>query len=142
MKLFLEEYVKYMIHQADLALTNYAKNLLQPYNLAPEQNFIMLVLWNHQNGISQNEIAELLNKDKTNIARMIVTLEKKGLIKRKVNGIDRRSYDVFLTDKGHELRSTIIPITLEANEQIIKGLTAEELEEVKRILTKIMDNVK
>ncbi len=139
---FLEEYVKYIIHQADLALTGYAKSLLEPYNLAPEQNFIMLVLWNHKNGISQNEIAELLNKDKTNIARMIVTLENKGLIRRSVNNIDRRSYDVYLTEKGDELRSKIIPITLDANKQIIKGLTKEELDEVKRILMKIMENVK
>lgn len=142
MSFFLEEYVKYIIHQADLALTSYAKNLLEPYNLAPEQNFIMLVLWNHKNGISQNEIAELLNKDKTNIARMIVTLENKGLIRRSVNNIDRRSYDVYLTEKGDELRSKIIPITLDANKQIIKGLTKEELDEVKRILKKIMENVK
>ncbi len=142
MSFFLEEYVKYIIHQADLALTSYAKNLLEPYNLAPEQNFIMLVLWNHKNGISQNEIAELLNKDKTNIARMIVTLENKGLIRRSVNNIDRRSYDVYLTEKGDELRSKIIPITLDANKQIIKGLTKEELDEVKRILKKIMENIK
>ena len=142
MSFFLEEYVKYIIHQADLALTGYAKSLLEPYNLAPEQNFIMLVLWNHKNGISQNEIAELLNKDKTNIARMIVTLENKGLIRRSVNNIDRRSYDVYLTEKGDELRSKIIPITLDANKQIIKGLTKEELDEVKRILMKIMENVK
>ncbi len=142
MNFFLEEYIKYIIHQADLSLTGYAKNLLEPYNLAPEQNFIMLVLWNHKNGISQNEIAELLNKDKTNIARMIKTLEIKGLIKRRVNDIDKRSFEVYLTEKGSELRSTIIPITVEANKQIIKGLTKEELDEVKRLLLKIIDNVK
>ncbi|WP_431799789.1 MarR family winged helix-turn-helix transcriptional regulator [Halobacillus andaensis] len=78
MNLAFQDYISIKIHKTDLKLTGYIKSQLKPYNLAPEQNLIMMLLW-EENGLSQNQLAARLNKDKTNIARMASNLEKKVL---------------------------------------------------------------
>jgi len=140
MKLSLNEYISIFIHQTDLSLTSYVKSQLAPFNLAPEQNLIMMLLW-EKDGRTQNEISEILLKDKTNIARMVGNLENKGFIKRISNEKDRRSLQLFLTQQGKELGSSVIPITEEFNKLVCNGITEEELSEVRRILSKICQNV-
>ncbi|MBP1155588.1 MULTISPECIES: MarR family transcriptional regulator [unclassified Paenibacillus] len=141
MNLSLHEYISIIIHQTDLTLTSYVKNQLAPYNLAPEQNLVMMLLW-EKDGLNQNEIAEQLVKDKTNVARMLSNLEQKGFIQRVCPKNDRRSLRVYLTEEGKQLGNHIIPLTEEFNDLVNKGITNEELNELKRILTKISNNVK
>ncbi|MEK4029780.1 MULTISPECIES: MarR family transcriptional regulator [Bacillaceae] len=140
MKLALHDYISIFIHQTDLTLTSYVKQKLSPFNIAPEQNLIMMLLW-EEDGLNQNEIAEKLNKDKTNIARMVFNLEQKGLIRRISNEQDRRSLRVYLTNEGKELGNHVVPIAEEFNELICKGISKEELTEVRRILSKMCLNV-
>lgn len=140
LKLSLADYISIFIHQTDLTLTNYVKSKLAPFQLAPEQNLIMMLLW-EKDGLNQNEIAEKLNKDKTNIARMVFNLEQKGFIRRVCCEHDRRSLKVYLTEQGKELGDRVIPITEEFNELVCKGISDEELAEVKRILSKMCANL-
>ncbi|MBG9546053.1 MarR family transcriptional regulator [Cytobacillus firmus] len=140
MKLSWGDYISIAIHQTDLTLTGYIKQKLAPFNLAPEQNLILMLLW-ERDGLSQNAIAETLNKDKTNIARMVLNLERKGFIKRTISQSDRRSLIVNLTEEGKVLGDKIIPITEEFNHLVIKGITEEEIKELDRILTKMRRNV-
>ncbi|WP_134699420.1 MarR family winged helix-turn-helix transcriptional regulator [Ammoniphilus sp. YIM 78166] len=140
MKFSFREYIGIVIHQTDLTLTNYVKAKLAPFNLAPEQNLIMMLLW-EQDGLNQNEIAEQLNKDKTNIARMLYNLEEKGFIQRMASEHDRRSLRVYLTETGKELRASIMPIAEEFNDLVCKGISEEDLLVFKRVLSKICDNV-
>ena len=141
MKLSLNDYISIVIHQTDLTLTSYVKTKLAPLNIAPEQNLIMMLLW-EQDGMTQNEIAEKLYKDKTNIARMASNLESKGFIQRVISKEDRRSLKLYLTDKGKELGHSVTPIAEEFNRQVCNGITDEELKELRRILSKIRDNVR
>ncbi|MFP5114910.1 hypothetical protein ACSU64_21375 [Bacillaceae bacterium C204] len=61
----LNEHIGILIRNTDLAIANYVKKKLEPFNLAPEQNLIMMILWK-QEGISPNEFVLHLNKDKGN----------------------------------------------------------------------------
>ena len=140
MKLSLQDYISIFIHQTDLTLTNYIKTKLDPFNIAPEQNLIMMLLW-EKDGMTQNEIAEKLYKDKTNIARMASNLENKGFIQRVPNQEDRRSLKLYLTAKGKELGQSVIPMAEEFNQQVCKGITDDELKELRRILGKMRDNM-
>lgn len=81
MKTRFNDYISIKIHQIDLTLTSYIKAKLAHLNIAPEQNLILMLLW-EEDGLSQNEIARRLDKDKSNITRMLSSLEKKGFIKK------------------------------------------------------------
>ncbi len=141
MKFSFRDYFGIVIHQTDLTLTNYVKSKLAPFNLAPEQNLNMMLLW-EKDGLNQNEIAEELNKDKTNIARMLYSLEQKGFIQRIASEHDRRSLRVYLTEKGKELGTSIIPIAEEFNDLVCKGIAEEDLMVVRKVLSRMCENVK
>ncbi|PYZ92053.1 MarR family transcriptional regulator [Salipaludibacillus keqinensis] len=140
MNLTFQDYISIKIHQTDLSLTNYIKSKLEPFNLAPEQNLIMMLLW-EQDGLTQNQLVTKLNKDKTNVARMAWNLEKKGFIVRSHCPADRRAMKLFLTDFGTELGEQVIPIAEEFDQTVCKGLTEGELAELDRLLSKINLNV-
>jgi len=140
LKLSFNDYISIFIHQTDLLLTNYVKNQLAPFNIAPEQNLIMMVLW-EKDGLTQNEVGQKVDKDKTNIARMATSLEQKGFIKRSTCPYDRRSQRLYLTEQGRKLGETVIPIAEEFNNMVCKGISNEELSEVKRILSIMRKNV-
>nr|WP_100403246.1 MarR family transcriptional regulator [Bacillus sp. FJAT-42315] len=141
MNVSLDEYISIYIHQTDLLITSEVKSRLAPFNIAPEQNLVMMLLWK-KDGLSQQEIAEKLKKDKTNIARMLLNLEQKGLIRRVCCQHDRRSLKVFLTEKGDNLKEIIIPIAKEINKQIYKGISEEELQTVRSVLSKMRENLR
>jgi MarR family transcriptional regulator, organic hydroperoxide resistance regulator len=140
LKLTFKDYISIRLHKTDLNLTNLIKSKLEPYNLAPEQNLIMMLLW-EQEGLTQYQLVEYLNKDKTNIARMASSLESKGFITKVHCQNDRRSVKLYLTEKGKSLGKSVIPILEEFNSIVTSGITDEELAQLERILTKMNNNV-
>jgi len=141
LKFSFQDYISIKIHKTDLLLSSFIKAKLEPFNLAPEQNLIMMLLWEND-GLTQNELVKRLDKDKTNIARMASSLEKKGFIKRSECPNDRRSVKLYLTECGKELGTSVIPIAEQFNEIVRNGLTNEELLELDRLLSKITENVR
>ena len=140
MKVVFNDFLSILIHQTDLTLTSYIKAKLAPLNIAPEQHLILMLLWK-KDGLTQNEIAKKLEKDKTNVARMICNLEKKGFITRHINEIDNRSFHVFLTENGKKLGETIKPLAEEFNRTVCAGISKEEQQIVKQVLLKMRQNV-
>lgn len=140
MKLGFQDYISIKIHQTDLNLTKYIKSKLEDFNLAPEQNLVMMLLW-EKDGLTQNQLAEKLNKDKTNIARMASSLEKKGFIKRAHPKEDRRSLMLYLTEDGKDLGEKVIPVAEDFNDVVTQGISNEEIQELERLLSKIDQNV-
>ncbi|WP_338660862.1 MarR family winged helix-turn-helix transcriptional regulator [Paraclostridium sordellii] len=53
-------------------------------------------------GVAQDEIIRNLSIDKAAATRIAQSLEKKEIIKRVRNENNKRFFNVFLTDKGHE----------------------------------------
>lgn len=88
------------------------------------------------------ELAERLHKDQTNVARMLFKLEKKEFIYRVVHETDRRSLRVYLTPKGRDIKEEILTPSNEAYNKTIQGLSKEEVETFRRVLTVIYNNVK
>ncbi|MBR2569153.1 MAG: MarR family transcriptional regulator, partial [Paenibacillus sp.] len=93
-------------------------------------------------GITQKELAERLYKDQANIARMLYKLEQKGFIHRTTHEKDRRSLRVYLTAEGRDIKDNILEPSIEAYNKTIAGLTEEEVENFRRTLSIIYNNVK
>ncbi|TDL34216.1 MarR family transcriptional regulator [Jeotgalibacillus sp. S-D1] len=140
MNLSFQDYISIKIHKTDLLLTGFIKTKLEAYNLAPEQNLIMMLLW-EKDGLTQNQLVQKLTKDKTNIARMASNLEQKGFIYRSHCDEDKRVIRLFLTPVGKQLGEEVIPVAEAFNKTVCTGLTKEELIELERLLSKISANV-
>ncbi|GGH28838.1 MarR family winged helix-turn-helix transcriptional regulator [Paenibacillus segetis] len=130
-----------LLRDLHLEVTNYLTKLLAPVRLAPEQHLLMALLL-EQEGLSQNEIANHLSKDKASVARMIASLENKGYIRKVISKQDRRSVNVFVTEEGRKLETIINEVTIKLNEIIETGLSASEYSTLKTLLTRVQNNVK
>ena len=69
---------------------------------------VLSSLW-HEQGISQQILAERIAKDKACLTNLMNNLEKKGYVHRKEDLADRNKL-VFLTPEGEEFKEQIRPI--------------------------------
>lgn len=81
-------------------------------NITSEQWGVLKCLWQEE-GISQSEIAEKVDKDKASITRILDIMQKNNLIKRCDDELDRRSYRIFLTEEGKSLENKLKPVAQE-----------------------------
>lgn len=137
----LEQYIGVNVQRAALKLNNYYQKVVNPFDITVDQWEILIVLWEKE-GITQKELAERLHKDQTNVARMLFKLEKKEFIYRVVHETDRRSLRVYLTPKGREIKEEILAPSMDAYNKTIQGLSQEEVDTFRRVLTVIYNNVK
>lgn len=70
---------------------------------------VLSSLW-HEQGITQQVLAERTAKDKACLTNLMNNLENKGYVRREEDPTDRRSKLVFLTNEGEEFRNQIRPI--------------------------------
>jgi DNA-binding MarR family transcriptional regulator len=140
-KMDLLDNIAVLIHDVKLDVAMCMTKSLAPYDITPEQAFIIILL-NERDGLSQGEIAFALRKDKSSITRMIMSLENKGVMHRITSSYDRRYFKVSLTDKGKSLATNVIPCISGTIDLLQTGFSLEELNELRRLLIKMSDNMK
>ncbi|MDD2419509.1 MAG: MarR family transcriptional regulator [Bacteroidia bacterium] len=110
------------------------------FNLTPEQYLVMDTLWD-EGVLSQQQIADILLKDKNSVTKLIDALENKGLVKRIADLKDRRQNKIHLTDKAVSLKDDITVIAIETTNAIIKDIPKEDLIRFVKVLNKMSENM-
>jgi DNA-binding MarR family transcriptional regulator len=77
---------------------------------------------------NQERIARVLGMDKGNAAKMMLSLENQGLVRRNVNPKNRREYIIELTDDGREKIGIIINAVEDWEREALSHLSAYERE--------------
>lgn len=103
----------------------YMLNNLKKYNLGIGQLHFLKRLYLND-GINQESLAKSLNFTKATGTRAIKKLEEEGYIIRKNDVADKRAYNVFLTDKGKELKPEIEKVTSKWGEILFSGFNEKE----------------
>lgn len=106
---------------------------LARYDLTPEQWQIMALIWLSETPLRQQDITEMLVKDKHNISRMVRRLEAKGWIERES---DPHSRAFFLrpTALGQSLKDEVPRALLAHFDRIGLGLTPAQAQELIALL--------
>lgn len=91
--------------------------------------------------LSQTELANLVFKDHPTLTRIIDLLCKKGYVERVAHPLDRRSFQLHLTESGLEKVSELKPKILEIREKAWENLTTKDFDEFRRILDTIYRNL-
>ena len=89
------------------------------------------------NLLSQQEIANLLQKDKSGIQRSIRTLERDGYLRIINDAVDRRKNLIQLTPAGKMAVEKVIEATERIDKQVTDQLSATELDVFLTTLRKI-----
>lgn len=101
---------------------------------------ILANLW-AQDGIKQQDLADDMIRNKSSITKMILALEKDGLVERKIDNQDKRKKKIYLTKEGKEFKRFIIEKARNGEKQATKGLQAEEVSIAKKVLQTIYSNL-
>ena len=90
-------------------------------------------------GLTQGKLCEVLSQEKTGVSRLVASLEKHGLVRRKSNAEDRRVKYIFITDAGRELVDFTVDIVLESREAMVRHVAPADYEVCKRVLWQIIE---
>jgi DNA-binding MarR family transcriptional regulator len=92
-------------------------------------------------GLSQVELASLLEKNGPNVTRILDVMEKNDLITRNADPADRRKYLIHLTSKGREMKAKITPLSQIARDKAFASLSENDLKTFREILNRIYANL-
>ena len=88
-------------------------------------------------GISQDNLAQRICINKSNIARQVAALEESGFITRAPSFEDKRVMKLYPTEKTLKLLPQILAILDIWEEQLTAGLTQDELELLSDLLSRM-----
>lgn len=93
-------------------------------------------------GISQDELADMIYINKSNVTRQLSALEENGYITRSLRESDRRVTEVYPTRKALDILPEIKEFLHIWNEYITSDLTEEEKQQFFTLLERIADKAK
>lgn len=108
--------------------------------LTPEQFMLIDLLWNHGE-MSQQQLADQMQKDKNSVTKLVDAIERKGFVVRQQNLNDRRSNTLVLTEKANQLKPGAKQKGISILDQILEGIDEEELRAFLTTLRKLNNNM-
>lgn len=98
---------------------------LDSLGINPKQYGALLVIYNHPN-ISQKEVGNKLQIDRTTIGQQIDILEQKGLVIKVAHQSDRRIYCMKLTEYGEEVIKSLWEKMKQCEDQVLSTLAKDK----------------
>jgi DNA-binding MarR family transcriptional regulator len=95
---------------------------------------IMRILMKQEN-VNQQDLADMLFKDKSNLTYLIDNMVKAGWAVRQEDVKDRRNKLIKLTDKAWRLQEQLAPLSTNSFLDLAKNLNDEEVESGIKLLT-------
>ncbi len=114
---------------------------LRDYDVTPAQIHVMCYLHGCGGTAPQYEVTAHLQVKPSTAAGILDRMEERGLVERSVSTADARRRLVTLTEKGAALQADCHRIFLEAEELMLRGLTAEEQTALFGLLRRVIINL-
>jgi len=135
------------LHRSITEMRSYLRRYLQvkikehQLDISFELVEILAYLW-RKDGVNQQEIADIIFKDKSSTTYLIDNLVKRNLVKREKDGKDRRNKLIYLTAEGKQLQQQFYPLVIEMFEKATQGIQAAAMERALLLMNKMNDNLK
>ena len=129
--------VGWMMKIISSRLGSHIKQELKHLGLNLKQFGVLMALLEWE-GLTQTEIGNKITMPGYATTRTIDALEKKQLIERRTDERSRRSYRIYLTDKGHATGLELFIIVNKVNEDLLSVISATERKQLTTILQKIL----
>lgn len=137
----LENIVFYSIDKAIRTYRQFAQQQLrlQGYEMTVDQWIVMQCIIENPE-VSQTEIAEKVFKDNASVTRIVSLLVKAKYLSRKIMPSNRRRVILKITELGHKTLEGMQEIINNNRAAALDGISAEEIDLLKRITAKITSN--
>lgn len=109
-------------------------------NITPEQYLVLDILW-EKPSLSQQSIADIIQKDKNSVTKIIDSLEKKNLVKRVVDKKDRRINKIELTEESVALEKSTTEVAINFMNDVVKDIDNKDLDTFVNVMRKLKNNL-
>ncbi|MBU3824689.1 MAG: transcriptional regulator SlyA [Candidatus Oceanisphaera merdipullorum] len=113
---------------------------LKPLGLT-QSRWITLSHLKDEDGMQQHQLARLVGVESPSLVRTLDGLEQLGIVERRPCANDRRGKTVHLTDTVDELMTAMDKVLVDTRNQVLGGLTPQEIADFTRIAEHINDNL-
>lgn len=138
----MEMTYSYLFRMLSHEMKQKADQKLEQFDITNEQGHTLGYLYAHQqDGLTQNDIARALQRKGPTVSNLLKNLERKKLIYRYVDAKDTRSKNIGLTTAGIKLVEAFTSIFDDMEKTMEAQFTAEENEQMKRNLTKMLSSL-
>ncbi len=134
----LTQHLGYLLRRAFVVSTDHAKACIA--DETPLREVALLALLAERAPVSQRELGDLLNVNRTIMVALVDSMESKGWIARERNLSDRRSYALRLTEEGQRAKSELVDDLSRGDDQLTARLTLRERRRLNRLLLQLLDD--
>lgn len=133
---YFGRYISILHRQANVF---YSKEF-NKFGIGSGQYMFMIHLYRND-GISQEELSDIINIDKGTTAKAIKKLEELGYIERNKDSEDKRINRIYLTNKALEIKEEFLEGLMKWEDMLTSDLSDEEILYGLKILNKLTNNV-
>jgi DNA-binding MarR family transcriptional regulator len=112
---------------------------LAPLDFTPAHAGILRIL-GRRGPLTQQALAGILGMFASRLVALVDQLESRGLIERRDNPEDRRSYALHLTEKGRVALQSIGRVAREHQKALLAALSIDEQRQLAQLLQRIADD--
>lgn len=127
-----DEIVRLLSRRVDAALAD--------YGLSRTQWRLLAYVLRHE-GITQSELARVLELERASIGNTVDIMERKGLVMRVANPDDRRVWRIAATDRAHDLLPGLRGIIDDMLDRTFAGLDSVDIARLGGTLDRIVSNL-
>lgn len=119
-----------------MVFDDYVKHL----GITRSQWWVLIYLARHD-GMTQTDLAGLLDLGKAALGGLVDRLEESGAIERRADSSDRRAKRIFLTNQGNRTIKEMQGVSHDMSERILEGLDEAERVQLADLLGRVKKNL-
>lgn len=102
----------------------------------------MILVWlERQPGMSQNELATIMEVEPITVGRLVDRLETRGFVERRSDASDRRIWRLHLMDAAEPMLTEIAKVRAEINATLVAGIPEQVLQTTIDCLLQMKANI-
>jgi DNA-binding MarR family transcriptional regulator len=130
----------YQVRLTHRLIQKYLQQKIEPHGVTLGMWYFLRALWN-EDGLTQKELSLIVGTMEPTTLSAIKTMEQGGLVKRSRNSDDKRKINIFLTERGQQLKDELMPIAKDVVDAAASGFTQREVQMLMQFLGAIQANM-
>lgn len=127
--------IGFLIHDVSRLRRTAFDQRMKPLGITRSQWWVLSGVSRHgESGITQTELANVLDLGKVALGGLIDRLEEGGFVERRSDPKDRRINRVYLTSKGTVALEKMQKVGMEMNEKIMSGISPKQQHQLAELL--------
>lgn len=138
-QLLLKNQLCFRLYSVNKAMTRLYTPILKELSLTYPQYLVMLVLWEHEKGLTVNEIGHLLDLDSGTLSPLLKRMSQQDLITKQRATDDERKVHIVTTAHGKQIKqkAKLIPAKLLSKANLCQQQYQTLAKELDKLLTQL-----